>query len=170
MIWATSGPPESESLILKRRQDRLGGQPDHPAREHRHDRPPEALNGREGHDADQDHADDRQAAAVDLDRREPVGQEHRRADDRRPAELMPRGEFVGDPPQLGDRLDHVVLMRLLQPDDHGRGRAGRVDQRAQEQRMPRQPILERAPAPRASRRRRARPPPPSSRSFSGRRS
>ena len=132
MIWATSGPPESDSLILKGRQDRLGGQPDDPAGEHRHDRPPEALNGREGHHADQDHADDRQPPAVDLDRREPVGQENRRADDRRPAQVVPRGEFVGDSPHLGDGLDHVVLMRLFQPGDHRRRRAGRVDQRARE--------------------------------------
>ena len=59
------------------------------------------------------------------------------------ARLMPRGELVGDRAQLGDGLDHVVLMSLFQPDHHRRRRAGRVDQRAQEQRMPGQTLLER---------------------------
>ena len=76
-------------------------QPHHPAREHRHNRPPKALNGRKGHNANQDPTDDRQAAPVDLDRREPIGKEHGRADDRRPAELMAGGKFVANPRHLG---------------------------------------------------------------------
>ena len=110
-------------LDIEGRQDRLGGQPDHPAGEHRDDRPPEAVHGREGDHADQDHAHDRQPPAVDLDRGEPVGQEHRRADHRRPAQAVPRGEFIGDSPELGGRADHVVLICLFQAHDHGRGRA-----------------------------------------------
>ena len=66
-----------------------------------------------------------------------------RADHRRPAELVPRGEFVGDPPHLGHGVDHVMLMRFFQPRDHCRRRAGGVDHRAQKERMPRQPILDR---------------------------
>ena len=79
MICATSGPPESDSLMSNRASIVLGRQPDHPAGEHRHDRPPDAPHGRERHHADQDHADGGQPPAVDLDRREAVGQEHRRA-------------------------------------------------------------------------------------------
>ena len=72
-------------LDVEDREQRLGRQPDRPARDHRHDRPPDAVHGRERHQRDQDHAHDGQPPAVDLDRREPVGQEHGRADDRRPA-------------------------------------------------------------------------------------
>ena len=33
-------------LDIQSRQDRLGGEPDHPAGEHGNDRPPEAVHGR----------------------------------------------------------------------------------------------------------------------------
>ena len=74
---------------------------------------------------------------------------------------VPRRERVGRRAERGDRRDHVVLVRLLQPRHHGRRRPAGVDQRAEEQGMLRQPLLERRQRRRVARRR---PGPPRRRS------
>ena len=135
-------PSREGQFDVEARQYRLRRQPDHPAGDHGDDRPPKALNRRQRHHADQDHADHGQTSAVDLDRREAVGQKHGRADDRRPAELVPRRELVGRIPKGRNRLDHVVLGRLLQPDHHRGGRPTRVNQCAEKKRMFCQAFLE----------------------------
>ena len=117
-------------LDVENVQQRLGRQPDRPARDHGHDRPPDAVHGRERHQRDQDHAHDRQPSAVHLDGREAIGQKHGRSNHRRPAQPVPLREPIGHGAQRLDRLDHVVLLRLPQPDHDGRGRARLVDQRA----------------------------------------
>ena len=144
MICATSGPPESDSLMWKRRQDRLGRQPDDPAGEHRHDRPPEAVHGRERHQRRSGPCPPRPAA----------GRRPRSPRSRRPAAPAARPPPAG-PARAAPRIDRpapqgarpcrmtlcssvfvsrtttaVVVARL-------------VDHRAAEQRMARQPVLER---------------------------
>ena len=79
--------------------------------------------------ADQDHPDDRQPSAVDLDAREAVGQQDGRPDHRRPTQLVPAREVVGEPPEGRHGLDDVVLVVFLQPDDEGGRRPRRVDER-----------------------------------------
>ena len=116
-------------LEVEARQDRLGGEPDHPAGQDRHDRPPEALNGRERDQADQDHADERQPPAVDLDAVNPSARSTGGPTTAGRPSRCRAANASAMPPQAGVVVDHVVLGRLSQP-DHDRGRrARRVDQR-----------------------------------------
>ena len=100
MICATSGPPDSDNLRLK--VDRIhsaASQTTHPV-----------ISGTRAHQRlcvaesvttpIRTIPDDRQPLAVDIDAGEAVGEQDRRANDRRLTEIVANGEGIGSLPEL----------------------------------------------------------------------